>query len=398
MENDQQWRRSWSSMASMVTCNFFPLTPTKLQNPLLNSICWHWFWEHHAIFLFWKSTASRCWWQSAENFEQQWDLERSGDKGTISSAIQAKIASHVPSSRHGTAVHPKEQDARCDAEHSKGTKQWVHMPCSITMLCDPADLWRQEHVAMTKQAHRVINLVNLANEDVDLVGMFDKHRMCFLECCSTHDFQICAKSHLLRWWNIRAGKFLFEVFDRLSSPVCGRVCGEELSFVSEAVRPASWTRSPPKKLWVKHGWQGTILSDALLATQCCLECLKEWLAVNLTTSLFSSVSVIHLTTANIRTKAHIRSAGERTKCHVSVAETFGETRSSARVDTCSGGNPNQRLVLRFELKINNSEVRIENQQNKVIVVATNQGRMSGLICVNQQVVDATMDNKKSLVF
>jgi len=67
------------------------------------------------------------------------------------------------------------------------------------MLCDPADLWRQEHVAMTKQAHRVINLVNLANEDVDLVGMFDKHRMCFLECCSTHDFQICAKSHLLRW-------------------------------------------------------------------------------------------------------------------------------------------------------------------------------------------------------
>jgi len=40
------------------------------------------------------------------------------------------------------------------------------------MLHIPADLWQQEHVTMTKHAHRAINL---ANEDVDLVGMFDKH-------------------------------------------------------------------------------------------------------------------------------------------------------------------------------------------------------------------------------
>jgi len=40
------------------------------------------------------------------------------------------------------------------------------------MLCVPADLWQQECVAMTKPAHRVINL---ANEDVNLVGTCDKH-------------------------------------------------------------------------------------------------------------------------------------------------------------------------------------------------------------------------------
>jgi len=40
------------------------------------------------------------------------------------------------------------------------------------MLSDPTCLWQQEHVAMTKHAHHVINL---ANEDVNLVGMFNKH-------------------------------------------------------------------------------------------------------------------------------------------------------------------------------------------------------------------------------
>jgi len=38
------------------------------------------------------------------------------------------------------------------------------------MLCNPTDLWQQEHVAIAKHAHRVSNL---ANEDVDLIGMFD---------------------------------------------------------------------------------------------------------------------------------------------------------------------------------------------------------------------------------
>jgi len=40
------------------------------------------------------------------------------------------------------------------------------------MLLVPTDLWQQECIAMTKPAHRAINL---ANEDVDLVGTFNKH-------------------------------------------------------------------------------------------------------------------------------------------------------------------------------------------------------------------------------
>jgi len=39
------------------------------------------------------------------------------------------------------------------------------------MLCDPADLWQQVHLTMTKHTHRVINL---ANGNVDLVGAFDQ--------------------------------------------------------------------------------------------------------------------------------------------------------------------------------------------------------------------------------
>jgi len=39
------------------------------------------------------------------------------------------------------------------------------------MLCDPAGMCQQEHVAMTKHAHRVSNL---ANEDVNLVGIFNQ--------------------------------------------------------------------------------------------------------------------------------------------------------------------------------------------------------------------------------
>jgi len=35
------------------------------------------------------------------------------------------------------------------------------------MLHNPTGMWQQEYLTMTKHAHRVINL---ANEDVDLVG------------------------------------------------------------------------------------------------------------------------------------------------------------------------------------------------------------------------------------
>ena len=45
------------------------------------------------------------------------------------------------------------------------------MPCSITMLHNPVGLWQQVYLTMMKHVHRVINL---ANEDVDLVGVFDQ--------------------------------------------------------------------------------------------------------------------------------------------------------------------------------------------------------------------------------
>jgi len=35
----------------------------------------------------------------------------------------------------------------------------------------PMGMWQQKHLTMTKHAHRVSNL---ANEDVDLVGVFDQ--------------------------------------------------------------------------------------------------------------------------------------------------------------------------------------------------------------------------------
>jgi len=49
------------------------------------------------------------------------------------------------------------------------------MPCSITIVHIPTGLWQQEYTTMTKHAHRAMNL---ANEDVDLVGIFDN--MCWI--------------------------------------------------------------------------------------------------------------------------------------------------------------------------------------------------------------------------
>jgi len=63
------------------------------------------------------------------------------------------------------------------------------------MLCNPAGMWQQLHLAMMKHAHRVSNL---ANEDVNLDGAFDQtwsvsHGsltvMTFeFACCSIHSF------------------------------------------------------------------------------------------------------------------------------------------------------------------------------------------------------------------
>jgi len=93
------------------------------------------------------------------------------DKGTISSVIQSTNQSRVPSSGPGTDVHPKGKDTMSNPEHKLERKRWVPTPCSITMLHNPAGMFQQVHLTMTKHAHRAINL---ANEDVNLVGAFDQ--------------------------------------------------------------------------------------------------------------------------------------------------------------------------------------------------------------------------------
>jgi len=39
------------------------------------------------------------------------------------------------------------------------------------MMCNPTGMWQLLHLAMMQHAHRASNL---ANEDVDLVGVFDQ--------------------------------------------------------------------------------------------------------------------------------------------------------------------------------------------------------------------------------
>jgi len=49
-------------------------------------------------------------------------LIKGSDKGTISFVIQSTNQNCVPSSRPGTAVHPKGKDTRLDPEHEMGMK------------------------------------------------------------------------------------------------------------------------------------------------------------------------------------------------------------------------------------------------------------------------------------
>jgi len=49
-------------------------------------------------------------------------LIKGSDNGTISPVIQARNQGRTTSSGPENAVRPKEQDARCETEHSKGAK------------------------------------------------------------------------------------------------------------------------------------------------------------------------------------------------------------------------------------------------------------------------------------
>ena len=153
-------------------------------------------------------------------------LIKGSDEGVISSMIQSTNASRIPSSGSGTAVHPKERDPRSKAEHSRGTKLGVPTPpCSITMLCIPTDLWQQECVTVTKHAHHVINL---ANEDINLVGPFNEHWDVSRVLQHSQLSNLCKiASALLAKHQNRKVSFS-KAFHRLLSLVCGQVCGEEL--------------------------------------------------------------------------------------------------------------------------------------------------------------------------
>jgi len=59
------------------------------------------------------------------------------------------------------------------------------------MLCDPMGLWQQVHFTMTKHAHRASNL---ANEDVNLVGMFDQTWSVFAWMLNAMTFKFVCKS------------------------------------------------------------------------------------------------------------------------------------------------------------------------------------------------------------
>jgi len=59
------------------------------------------------------------------------------------------------------------------------------------MLCDPTGMWQQEHITMTKHAHRVSNL---AKEDVNLVGIIDQTWSSFYGRAMLITFKFACKS------------------------------------------------------------------------------------------------------------------------------------------------------------------------------------------------------------
>jgi len=64
-------------------------------------------------------------------------------------------------------------------------------------VCIQAGLWQQAHATMTKHAHPVMNL---ANEDVDLVGMFDNMCSHFHGSLTLTTFEFACESICLFFW------------------------------------------------------------------------------------------------------------------------------------------------------------------------------------------------------
>jgi len=59
------------------------------------------------------------------------------------------------------------------------------------MLHDPTGMWQQEHITMTKHVHRASNL---ANKNVDLVGIVDQTWSCFYGSVMLITFKFMCKS------------------------------------------------------------------------------------------------------------------------------------------------------------------------------------------------------------
>jgi len=141
--------------------------------------------------------------------------------------IQSKNPSCVPRFGPGTTVHLKDKDTRSNPEHKEVRN--VEFPCHVLSRCCTFLRTCGKHIAMTKHAHRVINL---ANGDVDLVGTFDKTWKCF--CCSamltTFKFVQITSTSLVKH---QSRKVSFLRHCHCVSPlVFGQFDGEELSSVT----------------------------------------------------------------------------------------------------------------------------------------------------------------------
>jgi len=139
----------------------------------------------HGEATMWQKTACSIW-----DFRSM----KRGDKGAISTMIQSKKPSRGPSSRSGTAVHPKEQDARSkiqngtfngneemschdifhhDVAHSCGlavtdrTSQWQNM----RTICDQSCQWDVNLVELDRQMWSRINCMSF---------LFVQNHICFV--------------------------------------------------------------------------------------------------------------------------------------------------------------------------------------------------------------------------
>jgi len=95
--------------------------------------------------------------------------------------------------------------------------------CSITMLHNPMGMWQQECVIMTKHAHRASNL---ANKDVDLVGIVDQTWSYFCGSVMLMTFKFACKSICSFSETSECESFFVKVLFTAFCPLFGRFDGQ----------------------------------------------------------------------------------------------------------------------------------------------------------------------------